>query len=937
MLFLLPTIALAGWRPVNTIAVPVNDVLMVDAGVILEVSGNATGGLMAWKMSDAGVLLNTISGSFAGGGYYGANCLLGLDSGGTLTPSIGCGTLGSVGGTNALVSLRVLSPARAVAISFGASQVEFFAGVGPAGWGSLNVFSGTTNRSLESARVGSIDYVVVNSGSGVRVSVDGGAPPNLIIPGTPGWRDAVPFPMAGAPAILGVLPSSLALLRDYRTPVLFTPTIPSGLALRYAGISGAIGMVTTLTGVVISPIPDPSRPAETWVVRQVPGLFTDKIHCLDDRYCVTSNDAGVVWYWENDTAPGVEVIVPQVDAGQTIRLIADAGDGDGDPIFVTWKVADAGVPSVAAFADGTAIDFTVPAGFCSPTVIDVTVMDGLPAHNRTIQIPVTVIDRGELQTSASSLIAYAGGPPINLRAFVDGGCASANLGWSTSDGGTGTGSNFVWTPPAAECSADGGRVSITATATWPFGTPATSQSTYVIAVEPWGVPDAPVFATPGSQQSPSVVEWLSSGPEHACSASNDFPGTRLTWTYNSDAGAAIVTVVDGGLEIKAPRCTRFPSLVSGSAVRRVVGEQFGRVSAAGPLVVDIVPDAPPLDANTQFDISVQGDGGFLFGILKVDAGCLPERGASANVMVFANGAFVIDGGFPITDGVWSLKVPGGCSGGTYQVIAELNEDAGFSGATAMGTITLDYSPARVGSLPVDHVDVVCGSGARAPLTLIPATVACGAAELTWRVLSGPPLDAMAGTGDTIDLQSSALDFSIVGQQVVVEWVADAGPGNLDLATRTVELAVQPFLEVSVKAHPPLRREEETVSFEVILRNTTECAVDGLSLTLPLSGGTTLPGSVLIDDVHVSSRATDQGLVLDGVSVPASGVTKIQLSARARLLFSPTLEPVASLGPYVVSTSPLKEAPGTGCGCAQLDASAFLALVLLLGVRRRKAA
>ena len=99
----------------------------------------------------------------------------------------------------------------------------------------------------------------------------------------------------------------------------------------------------------------------------------------------------------------------------------------------------------------------------------------------------------------------------------------------------------------------------------------------------------------------------------------------------------------------------------------------------------------------------------------------------------------------------------------------------------------------------------------------------------------------------------------------------------------------------------------------------------------------LPESVLINDVHVSSRSTDQGLVLDGVSVPASGITKIELSARARLLFAPTIEPVASLGAYVVSTSPQREAAATGCGCSQLDSSALLGLFLLLGVRRRKTA
>ena len=418
-----------------------------------------------------------------------------------------------------------------------------------------------------------------------------------------------------------------------------------------------------------------------------------------------------------------------------------------------------------------------------------------------------------------------------------------------------------------------------------------------------------------------------------------FPGTILAWTI--DAGTTTVTEIDGGLHVDAPRCLPLPTRLTASAVRSVPGEQFNRVSSPGTLVIDVEATAPPLNANTDFSISVQGDGGVLFGILELDAGwsdegCLGLNGVIANVMAFKAGTLVSDGGFSPEDGGWSLQVPGGCAGGTYDVVADLYEKGVFTGATARGSITLSFSPARVGDLEANRLEVVCGAGARTAVTLLRAPSSCAAADVTWRAIGGPPLVTMEGQGERLELQSEALDFSVVGQQVTLEFVADAGPGNLDTANRTIELSVQPFLEVTVKARPPLRREEEAVALDVTLLNTTTCAVDGISVTLPLSGGSPLLDSVLIDGRRVTARLTDDGVVIDGVSVPAAGSVTLQLSARARLLSSPSVVPVASLNGYVVSMNAPLTAPATGCGCSQLDGSALLALILLVSARRRRA-
>lgn len=941
MLVLLPMLAFGGWRQVGTLTpTTAGDVQVVDAGVVLAVSSSTA---TVWHVSDAGVVTQvntfTSAGMASAASFGSSGCIMGVTATGNIVVSPGCGSGSSLGAFIGRV-IRLLTPQLGVAIFSSAGTFDsVYGGPGPApGWASMGgTLSGSGTRTLQVSRIGGIDYAVANGGNGVRVSVDGGVPTGAVV-GTTALRDAAPFPLAGAPAIFGATTTSLVLVRDYRSPTVFSPAMPAGLNPRYVAMGNVTGMVTTLSGVVLSPIPDPNRVAEVWKVRPGPPSewLTEKIHCVDDRYCATMTDGGVVYLYENEVAPGVTVApVVAVEAGQVVRLRADAGDGDGDPIYVSW---DAGVfAAVSGIDDGTEVDFTAPAtvpvGVCE-TTIDVTVSDGLLAHDRTIQVPIPFIQHGTIQLSAASTTPIAGGAPVMFSAFIDGGCNStaASLTWSE---GTqvGSGATFTWSPPATVCNADGGQVTITTTATWSAGSPSMSAQSQVVLVQPWGAPEAPVFPPDASQASGSDVSWRPIGIEHVCSSSAGFPGTTLIWSnYDSDAG----TPFDGGLRIVAPRtCT--PLQLTATAQRVVFGEDAGRSSDAGVLVVDIIPEtAVPLPATTEFFISVGGDAGHVFGVLKADAGCAEERGLTAMVTVFTGGAFVADGGFsPLDGGEWDLQVPGGCSGGRYDVVAELYEGTRPTGAVAQGFVDLTFSTAKVGTLSVDRLDVVCGDGARAPLVLVPAAGACGASEVTWRATAGPPLVTGSGSGETINLQTAALDFSSVGQQIVLEFVADAGAGNLDVATRTIDLGVQPFLEVSVQANPPLRREEEAVSLEVTLRNTTSCAVEGLSVTLPFSGGSPILDSVLIDGVRIAARVTDQGVVVDGVSVPGDGVAKLQLSARARLLSTPTVEPFVSLGGFVVSTLTPKTDPPTGCGCSQLASPAFLALALLVLRRRRR--
>lgn len=945
MLVLVPMLAFAGWRQVGTVTLPLQDVQIVDAGVALTVG---TGAAIAWHVTDAGVAPTSLAGSFVGGGVFGSGCMVGVNGLRAVTYAPGCGPVGTTFGvTGTPARFRLLSgqPFGVGLVTTASNQDTFFSGPNALdGWDSQGGFFATNAipRTLQTANIAGTDVAVMVVGSlgapaSVRVSIDGGTPfaiNNLGI-----LRDAAPFSRLGLPAVIGTVSAggALILVPDLNNPATtLAPSMDAGTAARYVSLSGLTGMATTAGGALLGPIPDPARPGSAWKLRgaPAPGL-NDRISCLD-RWCATVDIAnGNVWFYENDTAPGVALIAPAINPGQTVRLVADAGDGDGDPVFVSWSGGGAGVfVAVPGVDDGTQVDYVAASsGICAPTTVDVTVSDGLAGHERTIAVTLPLqFDRGSVLTSSSTSTPPAGGPAVSFDAIVDGGCTTANITWAVNGSAMGSGPSLTWTPPATECNADGGQVTITATATWANGTPATTSSSQVIVVQPWGAPEAPVFPSPATQASGSTAQWAPIGSEHVCSSSGDFPGTVLVWSNLPDAG----TPFDGGLSITAPRtCTALQ--LTATAQRVVFGEDAGRISDAGVLVVDITPEtAIPLPATTEFFISVAGDAGRLFGVVKADAGCAGERGLLAMVTVFTGGAFVIDGGFSTLDGGgWELPAPGGCSGGRYDVVAELYEGTRPTGAVATGFVDLTFSVAKVGTLSVDRLDVVCGEGARAPLVLLPAAGACGASELTWRATAGPALVTMSGSGETIDLQTAALDFSSVGQQIALEFVADAGAGNLDVATRTIDLGVQPFLEVSVKANPPLRREEEAVALEVTLRNTTSCPVDGLSVTLPFSGGSPLLDSVLLDGVRIAARATEQGVVVDGVSVPGDGVARLQLGVRARLLSTPTVEPFASLGGFVVSTRVPKVEPATGCGCSELGSPAALALALLVLRRRRR--
>ncbi len=932
-LLLLPTLAMAGWWPVGTAGVP-QDVVVVDAGLVVAAGSTSS---TAWIVAaDGGVsTLVTLPGASTGAGLFDGGCLVALQGGSNIvTFSPGCGTPQAVIATT-VRHLRVFAGDQlAMTITAGANTEQLLTGpVAATTWPQIGGWTMSGVRSLQTTRVGGVDYLVANMQlASFQLSVDGGTASSVGVPAP--LRDLSPFERAGLPALVGVTTlNGLVLQPDVRVVGALTPTIPTGLIPRFVGMARGFGMVTTSTGVVLSPIPDPARQALTWRARTAAPIVTERVHCLDAKWCAATETAGQIWLYENAAAPEVVFSGFSADAGSTVRLVADAGDPDGDPVFLSWSAPGATFQPVVGVDDGFQVDLAVPPGAaCGPLAIDLTARDGL--HVVVTPVTVEIVGHGSLQTLAPPSPPYAGGPPVSVSAVIDGGCDPATIAWTSSDGQFGSGAAFSWIPPAIVCAAAGLPVSLTATASWGRGAPSTSSSVRQVTVQPWGVPEPPVFPGPAVQAGGTATVWVPLDGGHACDGTTGFPGTELVWDF-VDGGGLPVQALDGGLLVGASSLC-VPTRVVAVARRQVVGEQLGRLSDAGLLVVDVSPNIVPLDATTPLTVTAAMDAGVASGQLSVTTTCLPQRRLEAEVTVFDGTTPTASARFS-TPGGWSLPVPGGCAGGTRDIVARLFEDGGATGAEARATVALDVIPVAVGAQSVGRLEVFCGVGARSTVSLLPVAGACQSAETSWRVVSGPSLNASGGTGSTFELQSTATDFSIVGQQLVLEWTVDAGGTNVATASRTIELDVRPFVEIDVQSSPVLRREEETFQLEVTLRNTTACAVDGLTLEVPVSGAVPMLGSVRVDGRPVPAHLEGSALVIEAVSLPADGRAVVRLDAYARLLSTPGAAPVASLHGLVVSTRAPAAVTPTGCGCTGAQAPSWLAFAgLLLLARRRRA-
>ncbi len=930
LMLLLPTLAFAGWRQLGSVTGTPADVVVVDAGLVVTSAVGANASAVAWQaLNDGGVVqLMSIAApnGFVGAGMSGA-CLSALTS---VSPSeiqfsAGCGSTVTLNGSLPGGAYRSLGD-RGVATLVSGSTVQLITTEDlTTGWAlqGTGIIQPASARSLGAVTIDGVDYAALSASgvNGLRVSVDGGAP--VSVAGAPACIDVVPFALAGSPALLAVTSAgAVSLFRDYRSPVLETPVIPAGLTARRVAFAGEVGLVSTATGVVLSPLPDPMHVGSTWVVRTGAPLLDGRVSCLDAKWCAGVTSAGAVWLYENAHAPTVGVT--SVPSGQSIHFSADAGDDDGDPVFITWSAPGATITSDGGALNGGEVDVTFPGNSCTAT-LEVTARDGL--FSTTQQVALSSTSRGALEISGPSMV-LAGGAQVPFAASVDGGCVSATIAWSTSAGGVGSGALFSLTPPANECSLNAS-LTVTATATWSAGVPATSQTTQVVSVVPWGAPEAPVFAQNAIQDGGTSVIWTPENAAHVCASAAGFPGTTLLWEV--DAGAVSATPVDGGLRIDATaQCER--GQVVAFARRVVVGEQFNRVSDAGVLVVDVRSSVEPLNAATPFSLVASASAGVASGSTEFTAACMSQRVTSAHVTINEDSAAIASGTFT-SPGAWSLAIPGGCAGGAYEVVAQLFEDGGFTGAEARELVTTTATPVAIGALDVERVVAVCDAQEPTNATLLPVDGSCLGADVSWRVISGPEVEMNVGTGAVVPLQLAARDFSSVGQTLVLEFTANGGGANVVTETRSLTVGVNPFIDIGLRSEPVLQREEDGRVIVASLRNDQACGVDGLVVEFSMTS--VAADSVTIDGVPTPIEKTETGFRVSGVSVPATSTTELRFHAGAVLLGGRVSPPLVTLNGEVVSYEFVERTPVRRCGCSGLSGIVLPVWVGVLALLRRR--
>ncbi|MEW6431051.1 MAG: hypothetical protein AB1730_06040 [Myxococcota bacterium] len=937
-------LALAGWSELPALTGAPQDILAPDAGTVLAASSGTSGQVVGWTVSDAGVsnFLTQAGVSFVSVGAFNG-CVSVLGSNGALIHfPASCGVTPSLSGAG-FSRLRIL-PGGISVVRFtpNASLDSIYVAPTPIGAYSATspTWLGSNPRSLETARIGGVDYAVLNeNAASLRVSIDGGIA--FTVPISAAARDAVPFARLGKPGVVVLTTAGGAwLLPDLGAAGLETPiTLPGGFVPQFVTMTtergsdagAGYGLMTSTTGVVLSPVPDPSRPGSVWIARGGAPALALRAHCVDARFCAAIGDGGVLHVLSNDAPPVVGLDAGAVAPGATVSLTAVAGDPDGDPVFVSWS---SGTATVAPGTDlqGLTATLTVPAAAeCTATGVAValTVSDGLGAHDRTQTVTIPLAVATQAWISPGSATVAAGDPPVAFTGGSDAGCSAGTLTWSTTDGQMGSGDAFNFAVPATECSPDGGAYDVSVA--WTDQAGHQSSATARVTVAPWGRPEAPAFETPVSQPAGTPKRWSPSNAAHACAMTPGFPDTQLVWALPTPPAGVSLTPFDGGLEVNAPDfCTA--ASVSVSAVRVVNGDPISRASDAGTLTVTIVPAPPPLGANTPFDVGLQVDAGVAFGQFTVDAGCRPLSLLSAEVTLGVPDASIVatTGALPVP-GPWSLGIPASCGAGQFELVARLFDDGGFTGAVVRDTVPADSLPVLPGVASPDRLPVSCGLGVRGTLRVESADGGCATPVATWRQVGGPALTQAAYSGTSVDVQSVSKGLELVGERLSFEVDVGDGSGASATGRHEVLLVADPFVEISESTAPFPAQEEEALQVTVRLVNTATCDVSGLEVREALSGLAPAMDTLRLGDAAVTGELVDGTLTVRGVSLAAGEARTLSFRARPRLLSRGTLAGTVFLREQLVSTRPR---PGalTGCGCQAADPAPWLLGLILLALR-----
>jgi MYXO-CTERM domain-containing protein len=582
--------ALAGWQAATVSGTPV-DLQIQDAGQVVfatstgayDVVYSPDGGLR-----DAGsiVFVNLVGGWHDyDGGRAGA-----LTSGGIFRWTVGTPYSASL--SSGFGRMRHTSSGMGYALSIPSGGVpatlvcEPAGGNGGASWPYVSdpgFFSVTplTNLSggpvpMSALRVGSVDYAVIGDDGSLVMVADAGA--QLRFPRVGATRDVALFARGATPAIF-VVPGDGGLESapdvTVASPAFAPATVPGAApALRGVafsleqgsdagrGFGVAVGMSGT-TKAMLRAVPDPTDGGRVWVAGgALPALAAgnfDKVACFGATFCVaivsaaTANNLAIYW---NQSPPWLAPVALTIADTASATAAVDAGDDDGDPVFLSWVANDAGYPMALTVLDfdGRRASFVPTTGaFCGTTdsvfTYRVIASDGLASHVPETTATVTVQHAPPLAPviDVPDASVGSGAAPLQLTATPYAGPCAVSVAWveKTDSGFTMAwdgGAAITFFPPALACG-QGGHAQYEARVVenaGPVSSPPATADVWVVT-SGTGPPLAPGLSLSGVVPVPAgsaPVEVLASFADGGCSA------TQLVWKEQGDSGYRFDT--DGG-------------------------------------------------------------------------------------------------------------------------------------------------------------------------------------------------------------------------------------------------------------------------------------------------------------------------------------------------------------------------------------------------------
>ncbi len=604
---LVPQGAIAGWVQQPFVATP-NDVQAIDGGVIVVAVPTASGTASAWSVQPDGgstLLAQTSTGPFVSASLVSPSCLVGMTGARGLVYSPACaGVGGALFGTTAL-RIRIGPSGTGYALTANGSALAFFVSPTPtiaaSYLPSAATPSGSTLLAFEHLSVlslGGAEYAVFETtqgGATAYLSIDGGTPVGL--PLSSPLQSVCTYASGNTPKLM-VVTSGTGQLLDVSNLAVPAPTSsavaipspfkPSQVAFTLAGgnaFGSGFGLLSSADGGVASPIPDPASPGQSWIPRTGAPVLTGIVSCADSSFCAAAGP-GVVYVYFNESPPYVSLPPISLADGTAVDLTADAGDLDGDPIFISWA-SDGGATLTTDGGEQRGLRLSVPAGLatCSNVSFSLlaTVSDGYAPHANTVAIPVTVTRTGAVTApiiTPSAPTVSPGSAPLAFNGSTSNGCPPSTWTWNSSTGQVGAAQSFNWTVPSLSCTPDGGtewveltasdavstagptRVNVRVLPTATISPPSVSPSAPTVAA---GGGAISLTATPGVGCPPSSYTWSAS--DSTSGAGPTFSFTPPALLCSADAGAAWVDVFDSdGTRTSSTVRTNITIIPTGSLV-----------------------------------------------------------------------------------------------------------------------------------------------------------------------------------------------------------------------------------------------------------------------------------------------------------------------------------------------------------------------------------